>query len=354
MVSNARHLVTSFLTVSALLFLAGTLVAQDTAKETMVDPTGTWRWSSDNQSGETVEHELAIKASKDGKVTAIYNGMLDDLKSAGGWIKGNKLMIDFEVETPERDFEAKYEATIKGNEADGTITLSSTEGSMELPWNAKRALELTNLVGKWDMLLEAPDQDHEVLLSIMQKGKKITGMMEGENIGKCEVTDMKMKDGVFTFNVEGQVGGSDFEAEFEAKASANKLKGETSVSLAGETHEFPVSAKKQPESGLQQLVGTWNMLLETPDEDHEPRLIVTEKDGKVSAVFDAREVGEFDAKNLKLDKDKLSFTVEGDLDGNEFEALCVVKVDGGKFKGDMMMEIGGQEMEFPLSGKLAK
>ena len=97
-----------------------------------------------------------------------------------------------------------------------------------------------------------------------------------------------------------------------------------------------------------------DILVEAPDEDHEAKMMVKDSGGKVSAVFDAGGLGEFPAKSLTLKDGKLHFNLEGELEGQEFEAKCVVKVMGKKLKGAMMMNLSGEKMEIPLSGKLLK
>ena len=112
--------------IAAGLLLAHsvTLFAED-AKT--VDPTGTWRWESDNN-GETVEHSLTLTRNDKNEVVGVYNGMLDNLKSVKGSLNGNKLRLFFEVDTDGYTFDAEYDVTFNGDRGVGTLMLSSDQG----------------------------------------------------------------------------------------------------------------------------------------------------------------------------------------------------------------------------------
>jgi len=338
-----------FLSVIAFCFTTS-VFAQATKN---ADPTGTWRWESD-QDGATVKHELALTANKKGEVVGVYNGMMDDLKSEKGSIEGNKLTLDFDVDRPEATFEARYVVTIDGDLAEGTLTLSSDEGSMDIPWKANRTVEMSDVVGKWNLLVESDDGDHAPKMIVMKKGDEYAATFEGEGLSGCKVSDMKAKGSDFKFTVAGELQGMSFTANCVTKPRGHNLKGDLVIEVDGNEMEMSFTGKRERQPDLSTLVGTWDLLLEAPDEDHEPKLIVKESDGKVSAIFDAGPMGKFPAQSLELKDGKLHFNMEGELEGQEFEAKCVTKVMGKKLKGAMMLNLSGEEMELSLSGELAK
>ena len=99
-----------------------------------------------------------------------------------------------------------------------------------------------------------------------------------------------------------------------ARITDSELKGEMVLELANHTMEIPLRGsrggeKKAEERSikLEDLVGAWNLLLETEEEDLDPRLFIKESGGEYSAVFDAGELGRLPAKRLKLKGDKLTF-----------------------------------------------
>ena len=280
--------------------------------------------------------------------------MMDDLKSTKGIIKGNKMTLDFDVDRPEATFEAQYVVTLNGDKGEGTITLSSDQGSMDLPWKAERTVEMSDVVGKWNLVVAADDADHTPTMTIMKKGDDYATKFEGDGLSDCKVSDMKTKDNEFMFTVTGELQGMDFVAKCETQPRGNNLKGDMTIEVDGTSLDMSFTGKREQEPDLSALVGTWDLLLEAPDEDHKPKLIVRNRDGKVSAVFDAGEMGKFPAKSLTLKDGKLHFDMEGELEGQEFEAKCVTKVMGKKLKGAMMLNLSGEKIEIPLSGKLSK
>ncbi len=232
------------LTVAAAALVAAPIAsAQDTATAEktdakMIDVAGTWRWSDE----QGTDHRLDIK-SEEKVLVAIYNGVLDDLKSKKVTIKGDKLTIDFEGDFGGTPFEATYEGTVKGDEVSGTLSISSDQGSQEMPWEAKRSVELADLVGKWSLKVETDDGGRDLDFEIAKDGTEFKGTCVGAAIGECPVKDMKIKDNKFTFTITGQLQGTDFEAACDTKVQAGKLEGEMVLDLGGQEIALPISGK---------------------------------------------------------------------------------------------------------------
>ncbi len=342
----------SILVVALIAAATGISSAQE-KKTTPANAAGTWRWESDQQ-GETVEHSLRLTVNDKNEVVGVYNGMMDDLKSTKGSIKGNKLALHFDVDRDGVEFEADYDAVIKGDKASGTMALYSSQGEIELPWEATRTLDVLDVVGTWNVEIETGEQTLKPKLVVKEDGKKVSAKFVTDDVRNAVVSGLKAKDNKLMFTIKGEFEGSDFVAACTAKPSGDKFEGGLIVEMDGQRLELPISGARQTEPKMTDLVGTWNMVLEAADQDHEPKLIIKKSGDKVAVVFDADVVGQFDARKLRYKGGFLSFEMDGAIDGNPFEAECELKVTGDTMKGGMALDIAGEFIEMDLSGKRSK
>ncbi len=240
-----------FVGLSALL-ASGVAADETPGAETQtvktVDPSGTWRWES-QRNGETVKHQLKLVANDKNEVSATYYGMIDGLKSTRGAIDGDKLTLVFDVERDNYAFTAKYEATISGDRAVGTLSFESDQRSGEVPWEAHRSVELSDVVGTWELELRTPDGEVlEPVLIIQKKGDDFVGTWDGKEIGEFPVKDLKAEKATIAFTVTGELDGQPFVAKSVAKPMGNKLEGEMRVEINGETHELPFAGGMKTEN----------------------------------------------------------------------------------------------------------
>ena len=101
-----------------------------------------------------------------------------------------------------------------------------------------------------------------------------------------------------------------------------------------------------------EIVGTWNLSIETDEEELDPILVITEKNGNYVGVFDGHDVGKFPVEEIEVKGNRLTFGFSGEMEGQEFEAACRLRIKDKKLRGRLFMEIGGEEMEFQVAGTL--
>jgi hypothetical protein len=243
-------------TITVASLLASATLAQDAAvsektsdkkteKVKSVDPSGTWRWESD-RNGDTVKHQLKLDVNKKEEVTGTYFGMMDGLKSKKGVIKGDKLVLEFDVERDNFAFQAKYEATIKGDKATGTLYFESDQGSGDIPWEAERSVELSDVVGTWELELETPEGEiHEPSLTIKDKGKEFVATWDGKELGEFPVKDLKANAGKFSFTLTGDIDGNDFVAKCVTKPMGSKFNGVMELEIGGDAIELEFAGTRK-------------------------------------------------------------------------------------------------------------
>ena len=336
--------------IAAGLLLAHsvTLFAED-AKT--VDPTGTWRWESDNN-GETVEHSLTLTKNDKNEVVGVYNGMLDNLKSVKGSLNGNKLRLFFEVDTDGYTFDAEYDVTFNGDRGVGTLMLSSDQGEMEIPWDAKRSVELSDLVGIWNLAIETDEGTAKPKLIIAKTGDKYNVEFESDRLRDAVVSDLKTDGSMISFKLKGKIDGADCDANCTARPRGDSLSGELSLTMGDFDIDLPVKGTRASKKvGLAGVVGKWVLVVTSTEQEMKSAIVIKEEDGKFSAIYDANELGQFPVKDLKMKGDRLTFTFKGTVQDTEFFADANLKVNGNEAKGAMELEIGDNFVDLDLAGK---
>lgn len=77
------------------------------------------------------------------------------------------------------------------------------------------------------------------------------------------------------------------------------------------------------------IVGTWEWSLEVGPKGHKAKMVVREKDGKLSAVITAPDGKELTPKDMSAKDNRVTFTIRP-----EMGLMTVVMYHDGKLKGD--------------------
>lgn len=225
------------------------VAVQETKEIKSVDPSGTWRWESD-RNGETQKHELRIDSNEKNEVTATYYGMIDGLKSTEGTIKGDKLVLEFDVERDNYAFKAKYDVTIKGDSASGTLYFESDQGSGDMPWEAKRGVMMDDVLGTWQFEIETPDGEvvkPTLEITKDEEGKELVGKYTSQLIGELDVKTVKVEENNLIVTVTTEYDGNAIQVDYKGRAHGNKMEGTLEYDFGGNTGEGEFIAKRKVE-----------------------------------------------------------------------------------------------------------
>ena len=318
------------------------------AKKQNVDPSGTWRWERERD-GRTMKSSLDITLGEGGKVEGVLHVFSQELESSEGTLDGDKLSLEFKGERDGTAYTLQLVGTVKGDEVSGTIEASWDGESREFPWNPKRTVELSDLVGKWDFLIETPDGDvFTPALEITKKGDKIEAIYTWED-QKIPVKEVKVQDNNLVFTVVVEAEGVKLKADYKGRPSGNKISGEIDYDLDGDTGTVDFTGKRGVK--LSDLVGKWNFHIETPDGDiFTPSLEITQEDGKIKAIYTWQDQ-KIPVKELKLQDNNLVFTVVANMDGAELKADYKGRPSGDKISGEIDYDLDGDTGTVDFTGK---
>lgn len=222
-----------------------------------------------------------------------------------------------------------------------TRNLASCLGVAALVLCASSVWAADDFVGKWDVEYEYQGNEISAALSITKTDDGLKGTWTGRR-GETELTNVKVKDGMLTFDRHLDFGGG-FDLAHEAKLKDGKLVGKM-ISPQGE----------RPFSGVLQgsdagFVGEWDVKLEIQDRVIEAKLTIKEDDGKLAGVW-ASQRGDAELEDVKIENGELTFVRELERQGQAFTLDYVAKIEDGALSGIVNSPMG----ELPFTGTRVK
>jgi len=121
------------LTVCLVLALGFTARADDKK----ADPTGTWKWSSTGQNGQTRESTLTLKLDGD-KLTGSLAGRNGDTAIANATLKGDEISFEVTREFNGNKVTSTYKGKLSGDSIKGKIESTRDGQAQSRDWDAKR------------------------------------------------------------------------------------------------------------------------------------------------------------------------------------------------------------------------
>lgn len=209
---------------AALCLLSSTTQAQDKSAKT-VDPSGTWRWEYD-LSGQTMKDSLHLNLSKDNKLVGHYKGREDKLiEVKDAKVEGDTVSFLLALDYQGTPLKLEFKGKIKGDEIDGNVAVSTGEGSQDFPWAPKRSVLMEDVVGEWQMKIEAGDRTLEPVVTISKDGDKYKAKYASGQEFTADATDLKVENNQLSFKVAGEVNGTKIKADYKGRPYGDKIQG---------------------------------------------------------------------------------------------------------------------------------
>lgn len=192
-------------------------------------------------------------------------------------------------------------------------------------------------------------KDHAILQK--QKEGKVTGWLHSTIRDKpLEVRKGKIKGDKLTFVVIAEFNGSEFDLEFAGRVKGDELTdGLVVVDTGNDIMEFPWAPKRSVTAS--DVIGQWDLVVPTEEREIRIKLVVKEKDQKLVGIHSSERLGDFEAKDLKIEDNQLSYRIAAEWDGNEMTAKLKGRPYGNHIKGTVDVELNGSEYKLPFTGK---
>ncbi len=215
------------------------------AADGKTNPTGTWKWSFETQSGQTMQSTLKLKLADDKLSGALVgrDGTETPIKDAS--LKENQISFTVVRERNGQQMTSKYTGKIAGDTIKGKIETERDGQTRTRDWEAKR--ETANASGTWKWTFEVPNgPTFEPSVKLTQDGDKLTGSL---TMGDSErpISEGTIKNGEISFKVLSKRDDRDVTSNYKGKLSGDTIKGKWDSDWTGEVVTRDWEAKRAKE-----------------------------------------------------------------------------------------------------------
>ena len=163
---------------------------------------------------------LVITADKEGTLKGQWKSELGELDLSDLQYNRGTLTFTLKSTDPQRQWETKFEGTLRGNEVMGKFT--SDRGEVETTGTRIG----TEAIGTWNLVATGERGERKQRLRINSDMSALYGSMAVEKVD--------LKDGQVSFKITRTFGDRTFEMNFSGKIQENKLTGEMTTSMGSQ------------------------------------------------------------------------------------------------------------------------
>lgn len=242
MIRNVKFMpaILQLLSLAALFSISSIASAQSGPS----DPSGTWRWKYD-LNGTTREDALSLFV-EDGKVTGVFQGVSGkpiNVKDAK--LKDDQLSCTVEYTHEQQSVSLAFTGKIKKDDLEGTVTVSTDGGTEEYPWTPKRSVRIDDVLGQWNIVIDADGNKLEPSIVITKSGDKLLGKYTVAEGTVVDATNLRIRENYLEFHMETTIQGRVIKADYSGRPYGNLIKGKIQYDLDGNEGEIEFSAKRQ-------------------------------------------------------------------------------------------------------------
>jgi hypothetical protein len=302
-----------------LFIAAAPLSAADDSKD---KPSifGNWKISTDFN-GRAMVNRAVITAKPSGPPDVDWRGGFGRGKISDVKLENNKLtFVRTTTGRDGEDMETDYEITLQ---PDGTLKGKMESDFGEFEFTGKRTIPMPDAAGKWEIKKEkgTASVPTQIVISGTEDGKLIGSCVSAG--GTNPLSDIKCEKDKLSFTCKSGSTTSSFEGEVKSNLLTGILKsGSDSADITGKRL-------------AQELIGDWDLTSESQNGPRTNRLTVNKDLSAVYSMF-----GETDVNDLKLDGDKVTFSVKFGFGDREFKQTFAGKLAGDKLDGEFTSDRG--------------
>ena len=209
------------------------------------DPTGTWKWTYQTQSGQTIESSVKLKLDGD-KLTGTYIGRGGtEVAIQAGKLDQDEISFTVVRERNGQTVTSKYSGKLAGDTIKGKFETERDGQTQSRDWEAKR--EGATASGTWKWTFEVPNgPTFEPSVKLTQEGDKLTGAL---TMGDRErpISEGTIKGGEISFTVLSKRDDRTVTSHYRGKLSGDSIKGKWDSDWSGEVVTRDWEAKKAKE-----------------------------------------------------------------------------------------------------------
>jgi hypothetical protein len=202
--------------------------------------------------------------------------------------------------------------------------------------------------GSWKWDYTAPDGNTmDFSLKLKWDGKQLAGKYTAFN-DTTDISEGKLDKDQLSFVASREFNGNKFDVHFTGKVEPDDINGKVGLDFGQGPQEFDWHAKRFVD--VDDVLGTWQLRLDTPNGVIEPQLTITKDDKGLHGHY-VSPFGEREAKSVEFKDGQLTWDVSGERDGNSFKVVYHGKPQGDSIKGTNEFDFGGNTGTADFTGK---
>ena len=195
--------------------------------------------------GKTREDSVSLNLDS-GRVTGTFRGQPEkpiDVQEAK--LKDNQLSFTVEYKLKDQSVSLTFAGKIKQDDLEGTVTVTTEAGTEEYPWTPIRSVQLDDVIGQWDISINADGNKLEPRIVITKTGEALQGKYTVSEGTVVDATGLKIRDNKLEFRIEATIDGRKIRVDYSGRPYGHVLKGRIQYDLDGNEGEIDFSAKRQ-------------------------------------------------------------------------------------------------------------
>ncbi|MFM7975798.1 MAG: hypothetical protein ACKO8U_12050 [Pirellula sp.] len=208
---------------------------------------------------------------------------------------------------------------------------------------------------RWEYDLDGTQFKDLVRLKVGQENKEtkereLKGKYESSSGRKINIENGKISGDKVSFEFKVNYQGMDVKLEFEGLVKNDSLSGKVKASTNDGSRDLDWSATRSVLAD--DVVGKWKLRIDANGNIMEPVLTVTKDGDKLKADYVLGNDVKIQAKDVKIEKNELTFTIETDFQGAKIKADFMGRTYGDKIKGSIDYVLGNDVGEVDFTGQM--
>ncbi len=200
---------------------------------------------------------------------------------------------------------------------------------------------------RWEYELGGATMKDSLRLKLSQGGK-LSGHFKGREDKLIEIEDAKLEGDTLSFLLSLDYQGTPVKLEFKGKVKGDEIDGNVTISTNQGSQDFPWAPKRSVQ--LEDVVGEWQMKIETGDRTLEPVLTITKEGEQYKAKYVSGQEFNVEATDLKIEMNELIFKVAATVNGTLIRADYKGRPYGDKIAGSIAYVLGDNAGDIDFVG----
>ncbi len=211
-----------------------------------VDPSGTWTWVRELE-GRQAQSVLKL-FYRDGRLTGTYKREGQVVPISRAKLDGNEISFEADGKWNELKVHGKFQGKVVDNAINGTVEIAIEEGSLPLPWCAKRGIDFDDVIGNWKLAIAAGDGNKlEPSLKLSTEEGSLKGAYHSDRLGQLDAKEIKLDGANLSWKVCTERDGRPVTLTYKGKLAVDGIKGTVAFDVAGNTRSVEFSGRRSIE-----------------------------------------------------------------------------------------------------------